>query len=198
MKITTVLAAIVTAGILSAGEIKLPELVHKGRTYKNTTIAKADETTAKITHADGIARIPIADLPESVRTAIGYDPAAAEKATARAEADASIARMRARLIASGVILKMTVRDISSQGIAGSTRIYNAKGEFQNEDDVFFSQKGADGIYISGKVYELIAIPADTYKYTTILGATRVIPRYIDLAAQLKLLERPAEATAKKP
>jgi hypothetical protein len=85
MKILHLLAAAIFTGILTAGEIKLPELVHKGRTYKNAIITKADEATAKISHADGISRIPIADLPESVRTGLGYNPAASAQSKADAE-----------------------------------------------------------------------------------------------------------------
>lgn len=58
------------------------------RTFTRCTITLDDPATARIVHADGIARIAAAELPENIRSAIGFDHPAAEAATALAGLDA--------------------------------------------------------------------------------------------------------------
>lgn len=91
---------------------KVPSLIlADGKTYSQVTFTKITPDAISITHAGGIARVPMEDLTEEARTALGYDPLkaaearkaylaemaaeserAAEKAKLRAEEDAKIMR----------------------------------------------------------------------------------------------------------
>ena len=60
-----------------------------GKKYTGVTVTRVEGDAIAISHADGIARVSLADLPAELRTKYGYDPnKAAAAITQRAEATA--------------------------------------------------------------------------------------------------------------
>jgi hypothetical protein len=78
-RIFRLLAAPLLAATLSnhilAEEEKIPEVkTASGKTYKNVRITNVTPSEVKIFHEEGVARIPFADLPDELKTKLGYDP----------------------------------------------------------------------------------------------------------------------------
>ena len=83
---------------------KVPTLIlADGKTYSQVTFSKVTPDAISITHAGGIVRIPMEELTEESRTALGYDPLKAEESrrlyleevAAESERAAERARLRA-------------------------------------------------------------------------------------------------------
>lgn len=58
------------------------ELTVDEQTYYGVSYSSHDAATVSIVHSNGLARIPLAKLPENFRAAFGYDAAAAQQAEA--------------------------------------------------------------------------------------------------------------------
>ena len=78
------------APVSLAEDEKIPELkTASGKTYQDVRITKVTPSEISIIHESGVARIPLKDLPEDLKTKFGYDPAKAEAhAAARTQAEA--------------------------------------------------------------------------------------------------------------
>lgn len=64
----------------SSDQVKLDTLNVGNNTYSNAVVTKLDEATAKIVHSGGIAKVSISKLPESLKSALGYDQTKAQTA----------------------------------------------------------------------------------------------------------------------
>ena len=94
-----------------------------GRTYTKAVITKANAHEAKITHSDGIKRVPIAMLPAEAKSAIGYDQEAAQaaEATLREQAAANARRQQQlKKIAEAKEGRFIVRMNYEEGILAET------------------------------------------------------------------------------
>jgi hypothetical protein len=60
-------------GELAAQEIKVELLDVGGKTYKQATIKKIDETSASLMHEDGGKRVLLSQLPNDIQAQLGYD-----------------------------------------------------------------------------------------------------------------------------
>jgi hypothetical protein len=87
---TLCIVSVGLASISRAEDEKIPELkTASGKTYQDVRITKVTPSEISIIHESGVARIPLKDLPDDLKTKFGYDPAKAEAhAVAKAQADA--------------------------------------------------------------------------------------------------------------
>lgn len=81
-----------------AEDEKIPEIkTASGKIYQGARITKVTPSEISIIHESGVARIPLKDLPDELKTKFGYDPAKAEAhAVAKAQADAQNAAASAK------------------------------------------------------------------------------------------------------
>jgi hypothetical protein len=97
-RIFRLLAAPLLAAALSnhilAEEEKIPEVkTASGKIYKNVRITNVTPSEVRIFHEEGVGRIPFADLPDDLKSKLGYDPVKAEEhkqAVAKSAAKAQI------------------------------------------------------------------------------------------------------------
>lgn len=177
----------------------IPQLVlESGKTYKTVTIVKIEADAISITHSAGMARIPMEDLQQSSRDALGYDPEKAvesrqrflaQKASADRANDARIAAEKAELAAkeaakdwynSSREYYVRVTQVLDDGILGyvspyeippSSRIYLYPSFVEiptSEHDLY------DGWYGIIRAVQVTG----TYSYKTVLGAKKTVAKYI--------------------
>ena len=86
------------APLALAEDEKIPEIkTATGKTYREARITKVTPSEISIIHESGVARIPLKDLPDDLKTKFGYDAAKAEAhAAAQAQANALAAQQQAQ------------------------------------------------------------------------------------------------------
>lgn len=85
------------APVSRAEDEKIPELkTASGKTYQDVRITKVTPSEISIIHESGVARIPLKDLPDDLKTKFGYDTAKAEAhAKAKSQANAQAEKQMA-------------------------------------------------------------------------------------------------------
>lgn len=90
--------SVVLASVSRAEDGKIPQIkTASGKTYQDVRITKVTPSGISIIHESGVARIPLKDLPDDLKTKFGYDPSKAEAhAAAQAQANAQAEKQQAQ------------------------------------------------------------------------------------------------------
>jgi hypothetical protein len=177
--------------------VSLPSLTVGAKTYESPTITREGELGVKIFHASGVTRAQLADLSPDVRDKLGVDPAqqaAAEQKQAEAQRIAGLqaerAQAKARMIANGEARDgvFRVNNIHEDGIVGifGSKMISHQGKFvivqdgKVKGDVFIHTKIKKGKFVDNEIYPFTIIRNGTHTFTTVLGASRTIPKWLDI------------------
>jgi len=124
------------APVALAEDEKIPEIkTASGKTYQGVRITKVTPSEISIIHESGVARIPLKDLPEDLKTKFGYDPTKAEAhaaAVAQADAQNAAAAAKAELAARQRALEQKqLKEAKEETFKVSQVIKNPKGVLAN-------------------------------------------------------------------
>lgn len=177
----------------------IPQLVlESGKTYSSATITKIEPDAITITHSAGMARIPMEDLQQSSRDALGYDAKKAAEsrqahiaktiATDRAN-DSRIAAEKAEIAAkkaaeswykSSRRYYVKITQVLADGILAYVKDFPfTDGATIRYDIVFMQLPTSDYSLYDGWYGTMWAVETnDTYSYTDISGARRTLKKYI--------------------
>lgn len=166
-----------------------------GKTYRDATVTRNEGDSLIVRHAGGVARIPFSDLPDSVRRAHGYDPAAADRAArARAKAESQRAaaaidqtlaeheaRARARAYAQAATFRAEILQVQEGGLLLRGLLQRTDtGGFRAYDEHLHyldAPAGLENPYVDGDALEFRAIPGGTHTYESLTG-TRTVTRWL--------------------
>lgn len=205
----------------TATPVILPSLKIGNKEYLSASVEKDTEAIAKVVHETGVARVRILDLPKDVQERLGIDEAAGTSIQAKegalvaaqralAARAAAKARMLQNIAAEAKIsvkhLSMAVirvKEIQAEGVVAVAGVRMPDGDrklicFQKyadgDGDIFVRTKLTPGKFVDGGTYPMIVIKDGTHTFTTVLGASRTIPKYKDV--ELALDEQFPDTVAK--
>lgn len=192
-----------------------------GTVYRRAEITSVDAATATISHASGIARVDLTDLPDELlaKVAPDYSPERAAvqqqaekladaQAAQAAEEQALKAEIKAKLDSVSVLFSGTITQITATGalmkgygqssdvtklviINGRpTPVVTSPGSLTKYECIFVA--GYDGNEVDGDHWEGRLWPAGRETYTTVMGASRTVPRWAvtrEIASRLLVQER---------
>lgn len=177
--------------------VSLPSLTIGSKTYESATLTREGELGVKISHASGIARAQLADLAPEVREKLGVDPArqaAAEQKQTETQRIAGLRaereRERARMIGTKEAkeLEFIINELQPGGVVGGP---GRRTEFHAgvaysgithsaPSSMFIQTKMDKGRFFDGKRTKFTIVRDGTHTYTTVLGASRTIPKWVDV------------------
>ena len=188
-----------------------------GITYSNVTFGTVSPASVSIHHSTGLATIPLAKLPAELQQRFGYDPqraaqyrqaeqvqrqklavqeAAVRQAKRTAQAAEDIAKLNAEICAGSPSFSAEIVQVFTEGLL--VRI--VAGELKKGDGWASSFTGdplpervlighpkhdklAEGNYVQCRAYR-----DGVFRYTTVLGASRSVERWVycgELSNELK-------------
>jgi hypothetical protein len=145
---------------------EVPQLVlESGKTFSKVKFTKIEPDAVTISHAAGISRVPMEDLTEEARTALGYDPEKAAAARKMQQQQREQAQKEAN--ATALLSRFTENFDEFKGITyyshvealpelrTGLRAYIAKPEADPKKAIFFLQptfRGEDWIFMDSLVF----------------------------------------------
>lgn len=184
---------------MASGPVRLEVITVKGQTYTKATLTKSDELTVRIAHDAGVSRVPFNKLPSDLQEKLGYDPdAAAEaadklaeveaKAVAEAEHAQNKAQLRAALLQGSVTFTINVLSITGDGLLGRAESVSFGDKLQ-DDEIVFVVTPTEGVsYLTDHRYKVTAKESGTYTYTNLIGGSKTIRKYTNIAPMLDSLK----------
>ena len=163
--------------------ITLPELKIGDKTYVAVALSLVAPNEAKILHQDGSRSINPVLLSPELRARIGYDVLAAAKATnfqAKVVEEQAKKKRTEEMVATSDTVKIKISTVLPNGILGAAVVYSCAGKRIRAGDLFIETTTEGAEYIDGSNYRFDAVPNGTFRFTTVLGATRTVPKYYDV------------------
>ena len=145
-----------------AEPVKIERLIVGSKEYLNATIEKESELSAKIVHDSGVAHAKLTDLPEDLRSKLGYDEAAAKLLVEKQNQAAKRQQEAAAILAKSELFEMQVSQVLPDGLL------TYKGLIVGFPA---ASKMVDGSWI-----RCYAIPVGRYQYESMKGL-RTVPKF---------------------
>ncbi len=171
--------------------IKLDTITIVGKTYTSAIIKKKDAAHAVVTHSDGCATVDLSSLSEDLQNRLGYNREAANQEIERQKASKESLEKAERIATRKAQIKVaasnqcenvfiTVSSVEDTGLLGQ------RGK---DGTIFIEMDTAGQGYLSDRIYRFRAREIGTFKYTTVLGASRSVPRFRTMDSIIKSLEK---------
>lgn len=206
VKTTVLVFLLATMSATFADPVVLPVLKIGSREYVSVSIEKDGEVMAKVTHEAGVSRVRMLDLPKDVREKLGVDEAAEKSVQAQEDNQekrqrqiAARAAAREQMLAATPLRLNTkkqktppvgvirITEIQPGGLVGKYgyrdpmlpfRLYSLADYGPGE--IFVITRMDRGKFVDGETYPVEIVKVGTHTFTTVLGASRTIPKWKDI------------------
>lgn len=176
------IAVVMLPALLLADDIK----TISGKEYKGVTVTRVEPDGLVVTTADGVERIPFADLGADLRLKFGYNAAIAAAATAKekqalAESqDPALLERRKQAENLALMRKLAcpncsfkITQITDEGML----VYGPVGADGRWKDCFIYGKTSFDV-ADGNSYEGVTVyPCGRFQFTTVMGAARTLQAF---------------------
>jgi len=185
----TALIFILTAAVAMAEPIEVATLTANGKTYQKCKVEKIDATFARVTHEEGIARVPMTTLPEEVRTKLGYNEKKDVRLRKQIITESVKSDAKAKLQRASQTMKLTIDLITPEGLYGRATCYDQKGQYLSSGKVFLEINTTGMGVVTDKTYSFDACPAGT-KRIDVGDGEIAVAAFVELNQALFAVQHP--------
>jgi len=163
-----------------------------GTTYQSPIFVKSDPESITIKHADGVAKIPIAALPEEMQKALHYDPALAaeyrQSISSATEKQYAKEREQETIEKEGKDGSFSVLEVLDKGVlVRRLKMDSGKpfsGHGKEVGTPFFIEIDSSKFAVKD-IFDARVLRSGAYEYVDFTGAKVSVPRYIARAVQIR-------------